>query len=115
MKQHLTSLKKVLDSKRAALEEELQRELRERTRIAVDHTPADTVDLMMYSAQREITIHELESKSHLLRNIRDALDRIAVGTYGSCVYCGERIAGKRLQAVPWTVSCIGCQEQLERN
>jgi hypothetical protein len=74
MKQHLTSLKKVLDGKRTALEEEIQRELRERKRIAVDQTPADAVELMMDSAQREITIHELENKSHLLRNIRDALE-----------------------------------------
>jgi DnaK suppressor protein len=115
MKQHLSSLKKVLDNKRAALEEELHNELRRRTKIAADQIPADAVELMMDSAQREIAIHGLESKSHLLRNIHDALDRIAVGTYGSCVYCGERIAGKRLEAVPWTRSCIGCQERRERN
>jgi RNA polymerase-binding transcription factor DksA len=30
------------------------------------------------------------------------------------VYCGERIAEQRLKAVPWTRSCIGCQEHLER-
>jgi DnaK suppressor protein len=115
MKQRLTSVRKVLDGTRAALEEELQRELRERTNIAAEQLPADTVELMMDSVQREITLHELESKSHLLRNVRDALDRITVGTYGSCVYCGQRIADKRLEAVPWTRSCIGCQEQLERN
>jgi DnaK suppressor protein len=70
---------------------------------------------MMDSAEREITIHKLESKSRVLRNIREALSRIAGGTYGICACCEEKISTKRLVAVPWTPFCIGCQERAERN
>jgi DnaK suppressor protein len=104
-----------LDSKRAELERELRQELRERGRIASQQRSGDSVDLMADRTQREISIYELESKSRLLGKVREALGRVAVGAYGICVYCGERIAEQRLKAVPWTRSCIGCQEHLERN
>jgi DnaK suppressor protein len=112
---NLTRFKNLLDSKRHALEHELQETLWERERIAAGQPSCDPVDRMTDATQREISIHEVESKSHLLQSVREALHRIAVGTYGACVYCGEEIAGKRLAAVPWTRSCIACQEQLERN
>jgi DnaK suppressor protein len=112
---NLTWFKNLLDSKRCALEHELREGLRERERVAAGQPSCDPVDRMTDATQREISMHELESKSHLLRSVRAALDRIAAGTYGTCVYCDEEIAGKRLEAVPWTHSCIACQEQLERN
>jgi DnaK suppressor protein len=103
----------VLDSKRAELEHDLRHELRQRRQIASERR-CDAVDSVADSAQREISIYELENKSRLLGKVREALGRIAVGAYGTCVYCGERIAEQRLKAVPWTRSCIGCQEHLER-
>jgi DnaK suppressor protein len=104
----------VLDSQRAELEYELRQELRERGRIASEQTSGDAVDLMADRTLLEMNIYELENKLRLLGRIREALGRIAVGAYGSCVYCGEKIADQRLKAVPWTRSCIGCQEHLER-
>jgi DnaK suppressor protein len=111
----LRSFKNLLDGSRLAVEFELQRALREREGITVGQAFGDDVDLMMDSAEREITIHKLESKSQVLRNIREALSRIASGTYGICAYCREEISAKRLVAVPWTPFCIGCQELAERN
>ena len=43
-----------------------------------------------------------------MRMIRAALDRIARGTYGICVNCGEEIAPARLEAVPHAARCIDC-------
>jgi hypothetical protein len=45
----------------------------------------DDVDLMMDSAQREITFHKLEKQSRVLWNIREALSQIAGRTYGMWV------------------------------
>jgi DnaK suppressor protein len=102
----------VLDSKRAELEYELRQELRERGRITGEQRSGDADDIADRT-QREISIYELEHKSRLLGKIREALGRIAVGAFGNCVYCGEKIADQRLKAVPWTRSCIRCQEHLE--
>jgi RNA polymerase-binding transcription factor DksA len=35
-----------------------------------------------------------------------AIDRIAVGQYGICLVCGDRIGDERLGAVPWTTTCL---------
>lgn len=43
-----------------------------------------------------------------ITQIRAALARIAAGTYGECVRCGEPIAEARLDALPWTPLCRRC-------
>jgi RNA polymerase-binding protein DksA len=49
-----------------------------------------------------------ESELQEIDQIRGALERIAVGTYGSCSRCGETIAEERLQIVPYALTCVGC-------
>jgi len=43
-----------------------------------------------------------------LRQIAAALDRIAKGTYGVCVRCGDDIAPERLDLLPDTPFCAKC-------
>ena len=43
-----------------------------------------------------------------LRQIEAALARMADGTYGECVRCGNDIAQARLLALPATPLCIRC-------
>ena len=45
-----------------------------------------------------------------LRQIKEALQRIKDGTYGTCADCEKPISPKRLQAVPWAKYCVQCQE-----
>jgi RNA polymerase-binding transcription factor DksA len=40
--------------------------------------------------------------------IETALERIAGGLYGVCAQCGETIPTARLEAVPFTRTCIEC-------
>jgi DnaK suppressor protein len=49
-----------------------------------------------------------KSKLQEVRQIREALRRIAQGSYGVCVQCGEPIAAKRLAALPTATRCISC-------
>jgi DnaK suppressor protein len=39
-----------------------------------------------------------------------ALDRIAAGTYGTCVHCGAAIPTERLEFRPYAVSCVACPQ-----
>lgn len=48
-----------------------------------------------------------------LREVEAALSRIAAGTYGQCIDCGEPIAPARLHAAPQTLRCIDCQRLAE--
>lgn len=43
-----------------------------------------------------------------------ALARIAGGTFGECMTCGEEIGSKRLVAFPWTRYCLACQNTVEK-
>jgi DnaK suppressor protein len=46
-----------------------------------------------------------------LKMVDAALDRMDGGEYGLCADCGEPISGKRLEAIPWAVRCVSCQER----
>src|SRR5262245_57920847 len=91
---------------------ELESALRRRDGIAVERT-ADALDEVQLAALRELTTRGLERESVLLRSVRDALDRIKEGDFGACVECEEDISAKRLQAMPWAMRCISCQEQVD--
>ena len=50
-----------------------------------------------------------------LQLVRQALERVDDGSFGTCVECEEKIGAKRLEALPWTPYCIECQERMERD
>jgi RNA polymerase-binding transcription factor len=48
------------------------------------------------------------SKIQEIKQIGEALKRIADGTYGVCTQCGVDIDPKRLKALPNATRCISC-------
>ncbi len=48
------------------------------------------------------------STVHEVREIQQALGRIAAGTYGQCTRCGKPIGDARLGAMPHAATCIEC-------
>src|SRR4051812_22407756 len=64
------------------------------------------------SASEEFAEAELDTK--VLQQVRDALLRIDEGTFGLCIFDGEPIDERRLEAIPWTPYCLKHQTQLER-
>ena len=42
------------------------------------------------------------------QQIHSALQRIADGSYGECMTCGEPIGEQRLEALPYALQCINC-------
>jgi DnaK suppressor protein len=49
-----------------------------------------------------------ESERSEIKEIQTALHRIEEGTYTACAQCGDPIAPGRLEALPYTGSCIDC-------
>lgn len=43
-----------------------------------------------------------------IQHVQAALERIAQGTYGICVRCGNHIPTRRLEALPYSTRCISC-------
>lgn len=87
--------------------------LRDRRGIAVERMP-DVFDEWALAADRETGALTLQSATNLLRHVHAALQRMRDGTYGLCVGCEKEIPLKRLQAVPWAVRCVRCQEMEDR-
>jgi DnaK suppressor protein len=106
----LEKYKRVLEAKQV----ELSAGLRKRDDIAIEKTP-DALDEVQLAGERELAIRTLDRESNLLRQVRNALARVADGSYGTCLHCEEEIKPKRLDAVPWTKYCITCQEAADRH
>jgi len=106
----LNNFRAVLNTKHA----EATRTLGRRDGLTIERTP-DALDEVQFAAARELSTRNLERESGTLREVRAALGRIADGSYGACLHCGEEISLKRLKAVPWATLCIACQEQADRS
>ncbi len=107
-KAELTRLREALEARLADLEELL----RNREVIAVN-SDADIFDQIQHATERDMAVGVLERESARLSEVRAALRRIQLGTFGICLDCEEEISPKRLAAVPWTSSCIVCRESAE--
>ena len=66
----------------------------------------------VFEQQRDLALRE-RNQQHLA-DVEAALERVAAGTYGSCVRCGSAIAVERLEALPWAAYCIDCQRVIGR-
>ena len=97
-----------------------ERELVARTERAIanarergDEAVHDVGDESVADEMRAEQFTEAEAGSAQLAEVRDALRRIAEGTFGSCVVDGGPIEEKRLEAMPWTPYCLKHQELRE--
>ncbi len=82
--------------------------------IAAGVGPQDFEDVAVdfLETQQEQSI--LANEQALLSEVLLALKRIDDGTYGTCENCGKPIPEKRLEAIPWALRDIKCEEELEQ-
>jgi len=60
-------------------------------------------------AENEEVLERLdESERREIGEIRAALERVERGTYGTCAKCGDAIAERRLDALPYASHCVEC-------
>jgi DnaK suppressor protein len=74
----------------------------------------DPADMAANAYTKELLISMSANDRRLLDLIDEALVRTDTGEYGDCVNCGEPVAEKRLEAVPWARYCLKCQDLQER-
>lgn len=73
----------------------------------------DTADLAFDSGTEEVTSQLAELESRELLQIERSLLRLKHGTYGACEGCSRKIPVARLNALPFTTTCIQCQREME--
>ena len=74
----------------------------------------DPADMAANAYTKELLFSMSANDRRLLELIDEALERMNEGDYGMCVNCGEPVLDKRLEAVPWSRSCLRCQDLQER-
>jgi DnaK suppressor protein len=81
-------------------------------------TPADSVwdeaDHIQASEQREMGLMSRERLVERIERLSAALKRVDDGTYGTCTECTKPIGQARLKAIPEAITCVSCQEKIER-
>lgn len=80
--------------------------------LARGEEPLDEEELPSQSHEEWIFLNRNNIDVMLLREIDEALVRMNDGSYGTCQECGEPISLKRLEALPWALYCVSCQEEL---
>jgi|SRR5208283_3833321 len=106
----LREFRKSLKNKQGELEQNTNSS---RVALAIE-TSADELDRIQHGQERELAIGAIDRNAKRLREVRAALSRVDSGAFGICLDCEEAISIKRLVAVPWTTSCIVCQEAAEK-
>jgi len=110
--------RKLLDT-RERREQNLREKIAER-RDALDVAarppdPAGDIADKAFSRSRAEVEHDLiEISLRELAGIAAARERLANGTYGECIECGEPIAPARLEVNPTARRCAECQARHEK-
>lgn len=81
--------------------------------IAIERS-ADSMDAVLLANERDLNVERLNRETRLLRQVAEALGRLATKEFGICLECGEPIPAKRLMALPWAALCLQCQEAADR-
>lgn len=104
-----------LVARRDALRKALNGDMESFRQFAAMNVVGDQVDAAVDTANDEISSQLVEIESRELGQIEHALQRIVEGNYGRCEFCNGKIAEARLNALPYTNSCIDCQRENERH
>lgn len=75
---------------------------------------SDPLDRASFDEAQSRMFRIRDRESHLIKKVREALERIEDGSYGYCEDCGEPISYKRLLARPVTTKCIVCKTKEEK-
>lgn len=102
--------------------EQRRTEIMERARATRSHLdeqldasagPGDEADISVMDHGADYFLKLQDNERRELVEIRNALDRIRRGVYGTCESCSNEIASERLKRLPYARYCIECQASFE--
>jgi DnaK suppressor protein len=112
-KKETEKYRRLLEQKKNSLSTELAK-TRNAEEETTEESTQDIADKAVSSYTREFLYSLSDTDRSLLVRIDLALDRIEEGAYGLCQNCGQPMSEKRLNAVPWALLCVDCQELSEK-
>jgi DnaK suppressor protein len=106
-------LHKSLTARRDNLRKRIGGELTDLSMVKTAEPAADSADQAFDAASDEVAFQLAELESRELTQIEKALVRLRQGTYGVCEGCMKKIPTARLNALPFSTTCIACQREME--
>jgi DnaK suppressor protein len=76
---------------------------------------ADLEDQSLADLLVDVNLAQVTRDVQEIRAIERSLKRVALGTYGICVSCGQPIERERLEACPTANRCAACQRAYEHD
>jgi len=110
------TLAKQLEARRKVLRTELQDKLNTQDNpalLGLRNRMEETDDWAVADLETALDVAEVSRDAAEIREVEAALARMADGTFGECLACGQAIPYLRLVASPSAPLCIACQEKLE--
>jgi DnaK suppressor protein len=74
----------------------------------------DYIDHAVSSYTKEFLLSLSDLERAQLVDVEDAIKSIDAGEFGDCSECEDEIEKKRLEAVPWALYCLTCQDLSDR-
>jgi DnaK suppressor protein len=109
----LLRLHQSLTGRRSELRKRLGMEMAGLGHVKGSSPSGDAADAAFDSGSEEIASHLAELEAKELRQIERAIQKIKKGNYGVCEGCGAKIPVARLNALPYSTSCVQCQREVE--
>ena len=113
-KKTLEQFRKLLEARQFALRESINRTEQDGRAPEDDYAAQDMADRAASSYNKEFLFHQSKAERQMLQQVDSALSRVREGSFGICITCEEDINSKRMEAVPWAVHCVQCQEKIEQ-
>lgn len=114
----LEKIKKILLEEKVKLEKELNKFTKKNPHVSDDFDSTfpeygdkedeNAAEVAEYSARLPLE-QALEKQ---LRDVKQSLERIKKGTYGTCKYCKKTIEEKRLAIRPTSSACVSCKKAI---
>ncbi|MBN2198885.1 MAG: TraR/DksA family transcriptional regulator [Candidatus Aminicenantes bacterium] len=105
-------VRRKLMEKKEAIISKLSRTVEESKEVETD-IARDVADKAENSYTKEFLLSLSDTEREQLMHIDQALRSLEKGHYGICQLCGRPITKKRLEALPWSVYCLECQQKIE--
>jgi DnaK suppressor protein len=112
-KDRLAQFRKKLEEKQRQLVDEVGKTV-QYGKDTEDDSIKDLGDQASSAYNREFQFELGNGDRRLLKEVVSALQKIEGGSFGDCERCGEPIADKRLDALPFARYCIDCQRAIEQ-
>ncbi len=116
MREHdIQYFKRMLEERKAQILKNISGSSRELDGLQSSGEVMDEGDFAAVSTDNMINEEIMAAQQRELKEIEEALAKIAQGTYGICEMCEEPIGVQRLKVKPFAKYCITCRQIAEKS